>query len=537
MSVQKISGPMQFTPGSSGINAKGQTGTWGPNNTFIPDKTSLPASNNRLSTANTTNNSGSGGGPGSSTGSSTGSGGKKMIDCPDCNGEVITNPKKKESKGLAALFPKMPNSVRVVLNDAQTLLGLKRTKGKEGLWDKGCPNKDCKGGKIEDKTDRTKQMQAAKQKAESAKEEITKLEAKLGPPGGNRHTLVVGDDFLQVGLGFNNSQSYTVIEDALIVPGGGSVEKKATLPKTTKCNAVVGANPVAIPGGNYTLQVGNKFTIWAGAQGIDISSKGAVSIHGGITKITGPEVTIGSGVGQVVVEGQHLQLNGKSIALTPDTAGNGHVAIQGNVHTTGNLSTTGGAHIEGDLSFISATCPSKVDRVEHASQDRQVIEGAVWGTQAQVQALQDFARTVQLRLTDVSGFSLSPRGIQNIIEDTKEMMKKIPPREIIPTGVFLPGEIIVQGQGNLGFPVISTNLQPVFFYNFPHHHKIPDLVHAHDMTVPNINIMENDEAVRGTAKAKTASPAPVPANLHQGETVLNRIKSTLQALAVFNYIR
>jgi hypothetical protein len=419
---------------------------------------------------------------------------KRTIECPDCNGEQYVNTSKKNTIDLQGFFGKVASSMRVIINVAKP----SELKDRESLYKNGCPT--CEGKKTyEDKTDRSQQIQAAAQEAQALQKEIVDLEAKLGPPGGNRHTIVVGDDMLEVGLGYNDSPSYAVIEDGSLAPGGVQMEEEAPMRVSQKVNAVVGANPLAIPGGHYTIKCGNKFTVRAGAQGIELSSEGPLTIKAGQTQIVGPEITIGSAVGQVAIEGQALSINGeKSLSLNAGSGGKGQVVVNGTLYGTGNMVMQGGAHIEGDLSFISATCPGVTTRTKHSSSDIQTTGAATWSGQAASNGLLDFKRTVGLRAGDAGGIALSPRQAKNIAEDVTNLLKKSLPVEPKPTGWCT----VLYGS--------SAGLHPIF--NFPHHHGLGDSVHAHDDEKPAIRTTQGCKSVRMSSAGKTA-PGPVTANV------------------------
>lgn len=433
----------------------------------------------------------------------------KKIPCPrGCKEKQYKNEYKKNSKDLGAFFGSVGSSLRIVLESANILSkSANRLVATESLYDEPCPR--CKGtGFVEDKTDQTQQIQAASQKAQQLEKEITQLEADLGGagPGGNRHTLVVGDDMLEVGLGYNDSSSYKIVKEGSADPAGLEITKKGVVRDAALTNAVIGTNPLATPGGHYIIKCSNKFTVRAGAQGIELNTEGPLTIRSGPTQIIGPEVTIGSSVGRVVIEGKSTSIGGDYISLNPGAGGKGQVTCTGTFSTGGNIIAQGGAHIEGDLSCISMTMPGKVDRSKHASQDIQTSGAAVWLAEAAQQALEDFIRTRTIRAQDPAGLILSPREQQNIAADQKNLLKKALPLEPLPTGIIQIGQCIVTGTGGT-----STNPAPIPIYNFPHHHTLGDMIHAHDSTVPNIKLTTGCQAVRATAKAKE-TPAPVMAN-------------------------
>jgi phage FluMu protein Com len=418
----------------------------------------------------------------------------------DCLEKVYKNEFKKNSKDLSGLLGSVGSSLRIKLENAGLLAkSSNRLVTKRSMYDDGkCPR--CNNtGFIEDKTDQSQQIQAASQKAQQLQKEITQLEADLGGagPGGNRHTLVVGDDMLEVGLGYNDSSSYKVVENGSADPGGATITKKGVVRDIASTSAVIGTNPLATPGGHYVIKCSNKFTVRAGAQGIELNTEGPLIIRAGQTQLIGPEVTIGSAVGRVALEGKSMSIGGDYISINPGTGGKGQVSCTGTFTTAGNIIAQGGAHIEGDLSCISMTIPAKVTRSKHSSQDTQTTGAAVWQAEAASQGLQDFVRKITVQAGDAGALVLAPRVQQNIAADQKNLLKKGLPVEPQPTGYCT----VLAGS--------SAGIHPI--YNYPHHHTLSDGIHAHDQETGNFHLTNGCQAVRSTAKAKEA-PAPVMAN-------------------------
>jgi hypothetical protein len=195
-------------------------------------------------------------------------------------------------------------------------------------------------------------------------------------------------------------------------------------------------------------------------------------------------------------------MTGKSIALTPDPGGSGQVTVQGTFHTAGNIVAGGGAHFDGDLSFVSATCPGRIERSRVGSGSDQSTGPAQWSTNAATNGLKDFLRKLTLNLADPTSIMLSPRGMQNLQQEAIALLKKSIPLETQPTGLIMMGQCIVTGTGNLGAPVVCTNVTPIPIYNFPHHHSLADGAHSHDSFVPNVKLVRTSEELRKGAKTK-----------------------------------
>lgn len=451
-----------------------------------------------------------GGGAGATASGS--SGGSPQKPCPDCgqvpgipnSGKQSVNQKKKPVSDTNSWFPSQPfaglNFLQIaalVLESIGSFFGnlLDILEIKEGKC------RTCEGRRtVEDKSDQTPEIQRTVAAANAQKERLTELESKASGGtglGGNDIKLVVGNKFLKVGMAYNDSQSYESVPEGKYTPAGLEVKPKGLTKISAKLPQVNGLNPLPTIGGNYTMEIANHFKLRTGAQGIEMSTEGPLVIKAGQTQMIGPEVVIGTASGETRISGKHLQLDGESsIALTPGRSGDGQVLIQGTAACTGNFLAAGGAHIDGDLSFVSATCPYKEDRTKHSSQEAEYTGPARWSAFAAIQGARDFLRTLTIRTLDPSLIILSPRQILNIVMDSKELAEKALPLELLPTGIVI---------GVMPGPAILP------IWNFPHHHTLTDQIHAHNMRVPNINLVENDEQVRGPASAKM-SRAPVPIN-------------------------
>lgn len=456
------------------------------------------------------------------------------IPCPTCTGKISPNNYKQKEETQEGFTGNTGFAARIPLIGGIIQSGSVKI---ASIFDKKCPT--CKGkGCLEDKTDLSKQQQAAAKVAEQESKSIVELEAKLGPVGGNRHQVVVGDDLLEVGLGMNDSKSYKVIKEGQVAPSGGKIESKGTVPVFRKSNSVVGTNPLATPGGHYHIKCSNKFSVYSGAQGVEVTSHGPVIIKGGMTQIIGPEVTIGSSSGQVTIEGEHLQLSGKSIALTPEGTGSGQVAIQGTLHTSGNLVVGGGIHIDGDVSFTGATCAGKLDRTRVSSDPNQVTGPAQWRTTTVKNGVKDFLRKLTVQIADPTCVLLSPRGMQNLKMEAKALVKKALPVEDVVTGWILPGtKVKLMGTCPCNYPSPGSTapgilemmvVENIDLRNFPHHHTLADSAHSHDMFVPNMKLVKSSEEVRKDAKPKE-SIAPV--NIKQDKSNLfSKLGSSILSL-------
>ena len=461
-----------------------------------------------------------------SKGSETGK--QREIDCPVCGGgkkkQIVSNaPKAAKSAQSTERFTgsiplqKVSDFFGSIGNLLKAVTSKDKTKTVQSLFEGGkCPECGNKN-KIKDPTDRTKQIQAAAKETEAIQQEVLEAEAQMGPPGGNDYKLIVGDRVVEVGLGYNDTQSYTVLENAGLALGGGKAEKDGTVAIYEKVNVVVGTNPLSTPGGKYIIKCANSFKVRAGCQGIELNTEGPLIINAGQTKFVAPEITIGTSTGQVAIEGNNLSLAGKNVVVNAGADGNGQISFNGTVFATGNINAQGGAHFEGDVSCNSMTMPGKITRSQISSQDTQVTGAAVWKDEAASQALKDFLRTQQMRANDSkSGTGPCERNKKNIAADQKDLLKKSLPIDAQPCGYAL-----VNGVPN-----------PVFLY--PHHHTLADFMHAHDSFGPHITTTPDSQTMRGSQGAKFLVAA-APAN-HPTASTDDSVLTTIRNLRIIKNV-
>jgi hypothetical protein len=427
----------------------------------------------------------------------------RKIPCNYCKGQVLAT---QNGRGTSsqALFPRLQNFLTSIGDLMSALLGGQKTISRKEAIGGKC--KTCGGsGFIEDVTDTSKQDQAAAQYLQGKAEKILELEKKLGnSPGGSMLERVAGAKVTIVGRTLNNAQSVTVHKGKAAHPTSTVVGKGTPTtvgPEKDKgTNVVTGNNPPANTGGGfYYIQCGNKFKLTTGAQGIEMTSHGPISIDGSQIRLAGAEVTLGSNSGPTVIEGDHLQLNGQSIALTP-TGEAGEVVIQGSASCTGNI-RAGGAYIE-NLYTSSLTCPEHQISSKMAAGTTDLVSGpAKWsgisGAFPRL-AVQNLVKWISDSTTDINLAGtmspINPRSILKLNDNFTNLLYSVFPIELFPTGIIPKGMCIVVGVGNLGYPVVSTNPAPIPIYNFPHSHALPDSPHSHDVSVPAISHAGNSSA-------------------------------------------
>lgn len=428
---------------------------------------------------------------------------KRKIPCNYCKGQVLATQNGRATSSMA-LFPRLQNFLISIGDLISAILGGQKSISRLEAIGGKC--KTCGGsGSIDDPTDTSAEDKAASDFLESKADRILELEKKLGnSPGGSMLERIAGAKVTIVGRTLNNAKSVTVHQGKAAHPTSNVVGKGTPTtvgPEKGKgTNVVTNNNPPANTGGGiYYIQCGNKFKLTTGAQGIEMTSHGPISIDGSQIRLTGAEVTVGGKSGPTIIEGDHLQINGQSIAMSPSGPA-GEVVIQGSASCSGNF-RAGGMYVE-NLYTSSITCPETQTSTKVSAGTTDLISGpAKWtsitGSFPRL-AVQNLVKWVLDSTTDINLAGtmapINPRSILKTSDNFMNLINSVLPIELVPTGVILPGMCLVIGIGNLGSPVISVNPFPVPIYNFPHTHPLPDSPHTHEVSVPAISHAGNSTA-------------------------------------------
>jgi hypothetical protein len=438
---------------------------------------------------------------GSTAGGSSSGGGQREQQCPFCNGKVLPNVVGRIFSSINGFLWRNFN-IRIptgLLEYLQSKIPVEKVALLKNPGECVCKGKRT----IPDPSDDSAKWQESLGLAKANFEELKKLERDLAPACGNRYTIIQGCDLLEVGLGMNDAPSYRVdkgksVRNARFADMGElNVEQAGPILKGGEANHVQGINSLASPGGHYMIKCANKFTVVAGAQGIELNTGGPLNISAGIIKCTGPELSIGTQTGRLSLEGETMNLNAKSIEAAPS---DGHFVVRGSGGFTGNCTIAGHTHSE-SASVVNLSVPGKNETTNPSGGSDKQTGPAFWGSVAGEMIGPVAKDLVAHVLTNATHPKLAPNIIlprywQSFTDKVLNLGYALRPVELVPTGIC----VIIAGTptaiGGVGL-----------IWNFPHSHQIPDSNHVHDMRVPDIDYSaDNAGAVRAKAGGN-ASPA------------------------------
>jgi len=190
---------------------------------------------------------------------------------------------------------------------------------------------------------------------------LSKAEASLGL-GGHEIVDVTKHKIETIGLVMNDFGSIRVDSQGKIYNAGVSVGTDGVFENQEASPLIEYVHVDDLPGGNYTLNVCNRYTLQVGAGGISMKSFGPVQIGGTIVNMSGEQINIASGNEVNIDGGKRLTITADIIALKQRQMK--QVLIDSSLGVSRNLVVGGGAHIEGELTLNHVTAPVEIQETE-----------------------------------------------------------------------------------------------------------------------------------------------------------------------------
>jgi len=195
----------------------------------------------------------------------------------------------------------------------------------------------------------------------SKMQEILKIEENLGL-GGNEIINITKHKIETIGMDINDFPSIRVDKIGKISVNEVVVHKEGVFNNQRPSPLVEYVHVDDLPGGTYTLTVGNRFNVLVGAGGINFKSYGPVNISGSITNVVGHQVNISSENEVNIDGGQRLSLVADILSLRQRN--NQQVVVDSNLGVTCNAVIGGSLHVEGELYVNHLTGPVEVQETE-----------------------------------------------------------------------------------------------------------------------------------------------------------------------------
>lgn len=197
---------------------------------------------------------------------------------------------------------------------------------------------------------------------------LSDIEEQLGT-GGSEIIEITKHKIETIGTVMNDFASIRLDDMGKMELSEVRIAKYGTFYNRTPSPVIEYVNVDDLPGGNYTLNVGNRYNVLVGAGGLNLKSFGPVNMSGTITNVTGDQLNLASGNEVNVDGGKRLSLIADIISIRQRNKQ--QVLVDSTLGISKNLVVAGGGYFDGELFVNHITAP-----VEYQETEKKVIWAA-----------------------------------------------------------------------------------------------------------------------------------------------------------------
>lgn len=247
---------------------------------------------------------------------------------------------------------------------------------------------------------------------------LAAAEAKLGF-GGNFIETITKHKFVNVGLVFNSFASTRYNLTDKTVSKVRNVISSGTELQTEDIPLIEYTHIDDMPGGNYNVSVGNRYSLLVGSGGIDIKTTGPVNLGGTIMALAGKQVNIASSDDTNIDGGTNLSVIAE--IMTIRTRNRQQVVVDDNLGVSRNVVIGGGAYINGETYLQHVTAPYEFQVTESTTitdSGGWEITGTLTGTSTPASTTSPWG--IQIRNVTLRG------GVLKIVQPHTHYFKNLP---------------------------------------------------------------------------------------------------------------
>lgn len=195
---------------------------------------------------------------------------------------------------------------------------------------------------------------------------LFKYEGEFGN-GGDDIDLITGSKLTTIGTVMNSLESFRVDPVGKLRDEGIEIAKGGLYMSMAASPLVEYVDVDNVPGGDWDVVVGNKYSLCVGSKGIRIKTTGPVDISGTILNISGEATNIVGKHELLLESGKRVEMRGDIINLHPFKGTRTNVLIDGQLGVRSNVKVAGGAHVEGELSYLHSTTPYEIYMTDYGN--------------------------------------------------------------------------------------------------------------------------------------------------------------------------
>jgi hypothetical protein len=199
-----------------------------------------------------------------------------------------------------------------------------------------------------------------KELIEASLPELTEIENELGI-GGSEIIQITKHKMETIGMLMNDFGSIRLDNIGKLVNNEVLVDSTSVYMNKVDSPLLEYVHVQDLPGGNYTLNVCNRYNVMVGAGGLNLKSYGAVNLTGTITNIAGEQVNIAS-ENEVNIDAGTINISADILRLRNKRQR--QILIENSLGVNKNVIVGGGLHVEGETYLQHVTAPIEYQKTE-----------------------------------------------------------------------------------------------------------------------------------------------------------------------------
>jgi hypothetical protein len=195
---------------------------------------------------------------------------------------------------------------------------------------------------------------------ESELKELTEIELELGL-GGSEIIEISKHKLETIGVLMNDFGSIRLDKIGKLLSNEILVDDKGVYVNKSESPMLEYVHVQDLPGGNYTLNVCNRYNVMVGAGGLSMKSYGPVNISGTITNIAGEQINLGSD-NEINIDANTINISAEILRLRNKRQR--QILIDNSLGVNKNVIIGGGLHVEGETFLQHVTAPKEWQKTE-----------------------------------------------------------------------------------------------------------------------------------------------------------------------------
>lgn len=191
---------------------------------------------------------------------------------------------------------------------------------------------------------------------------LTDIELELGL-GGSEIVEISKHKLETIGVLMNDFGSIRLDKIGKLINNEVLVDNESTYTNKSESPLLEYVHVQDLPGGNYTLNVSNRYNVMVGAGGLNLKSYGPVNISGTITNVAGEQINIGSD-NEINIDSNTINISAEILRLRNKRQR--QILVDNSLGVSTNVVIGGGLSVEGETYLQHVTAPKEYQVTEQA---------------------------------------------------------------------------------------------------------------------------------------------------------------------------